>query len=90
MQPIPQPMIFDCKYVVPQGLTTVRYFDLWMNQFAHKTFYLLYEGNLFGTQQFKTLSDYNNFMMWNCGGGVIFALINGCKATINGMTINLN
>lgn len=60
-----------------------------MNQYAHKTFYLLYDGNLFGTSQFQTLTDYDNFIKWKCAG-VLFALINGCKATINGMTINLN
>lgn len=82
-------MFFKCTEVIPQGETIIRYFDLWMNQYAYKTFYIYYNGSQYGTQQFKTLSDYNTFLMWKCSGE-IFPLINGCKATINGMTINLN
>ena len=82
-------MYFDCSKISAQGMTIVRYFDLWMNQFAHKTFYLFYEGNQFGTQQFKTLDDYNNFLKWNCSG-TLFGLVNGCFALVNGNRINLN
>jgi len=90
VQEQPQQMFFYCKEVVPQGLTIVRYFDLWMNQHAHKTFYLFYNGNQFGTQQFKTFDDYNKWILWNCCSGQIFGLVNGCFALINGNRLNLN
>jgi len=83
-------MFFVCAEVIPQGLTIVRYFDIWMNQHAYKTFYLFYNGNLFGTPQFKTMSDFDNWMLWHCCDTEVLALVNGCYATINGFKINLN
>lgn len=91
VQEFPQLMYFRCDQITPVGMTIVRYFNTYtMCQYAHKTFYLLYKSELFGTQQFKTFEDYNNFRFWHCCDTEIILLVNGCNLTINGMNLNLN
>lgn len=81
----PQKMYFDCIYTIPKGLTTIRYFDLWMNQFAHKTFYFLYKGDLFGASNISTEKqfwDYTSCYSQNF-------LLNDCVMQMDGLNITL-
>lgn len=74
--------------VVPVGPTIVRYFDLRMNQYAHKTFYILYGQDLFGTSQFSTLAQFQAFLN-NLFPQPIMLLLNGCNMIINGKQVNI-
>lgn len=78
----PQTFNFRCDTVVPIGNTIIRYFTDDMCQVAHKTFYIRYGSDLFGTSQFTTEQQFWDFT--NCYPSVTFAYMNGCYLRLNG------
>ena len=78
----PETFYFRCDAVVPLGITTIRYFTDDMCQVAHKTYYIRYGSDLFGTNQFTTESQFWDYT--NCYPSVTFAYVNGCNLMING------
>lgn len=78
----PQMFYFKCNEAVPIGQTIIRYFNDDMCSVAHKTFYIQYKQDLFGTSQFTTTAQFWDFT--GCYAAVVFAEINGCNLKING------
>lgn len=78
----PKTFNFSCSDVTPIGNTIIRYFTDDMCQVAHRTFYIMYKGELFGTNQFSTVEQFWNYT--NCYPAIVYALSDGCEFRING------
>lgn len=78
-------MYFKSNEIVPIGQTIIRYFDIWMNQYAHKTFYISQQQDLFGTNQFQSFDDFWNYILPPTD-----LLIGDCNLQLFGMDFILN
>lgn len=79
-----QQIDFRCNLAMPIGLQVVRQFDGNECIKARKVFLIEYDGQLFGTLQFKTLEDFLNYRNNNCRP------IPDCRITYNGCYIMYN
>jgi hypothetical protein len=82
-------MYFKCDQLLPIGEAIVRYFDEEMCQVAKKTFYLNYGGQLLGTPQFKTITDFWKFQKLACCGDAYDLFIDGCQLLIDGQKMSI-
>lgn len=82
----PEYFVFNCSTVVPIGMTTIRYFNQDMCSIAHRTFYLRVGQELLGTNQFRTIDDFNKFTSMVCYD--YNSVIDGCNILIDGEQVN--
>ena len=82
LKEFPETFYFKCNKVVPVGNAVIRFFTDDMCQVAHKTFYIRYGLDLFGTSQFTTEQQFWDYT--NCYPNITFAFIEGCNLKING------
>jgi hypothetical protein len=82
----PVTVIMKCDEIRPIGLEVVRGFDPDYCIVAVQVFLVLSGTDTYGTTQFKSFDDYQNFVNSKCRRcpKVCLFLINGCQATING------
>lgn len=60
-------MTFFCDKAIPIGINIIRDFDEDGCGVATRVFLVLYEGQTFGTTQFKSRSEYDQWINTNCG-----------------------
>ncbi len=91
----PQTFYFPCNQVIPLGLQVVRNQSnvTWCIT-AKKSFIVTYNNQSFGTSQFKTIDQFNQYVSRSCGCcadiELCWLMINGCRITINGCQVLLN
>lgn len=86
----PQQENFRCNIAIPIGLQVVRQFDGNECIKARKVFLIEYDGQLFGTLQFKTLEDFLNYRNSNCRPvQSCKILFNGCYVMFNGCFVTI-
>lgn len=86
LQEFPASFEFDCDRISPIGMAVIRDYDDLLNIVARKVFLVLYNGETFGTTQFKSISDYDQFIKVNCQccPSRCIVLLNGCHLQLNG------
>lgn len=82
----PVTVIMRCDKVQPVGEAVVRGFDPDYCIVAIKVFLVLFNGDVYGTTDFKSLQDYWQYVgrQCKCCETLCYFTINGCLATING------
>lgn len=66
IQEFPPTMTFFCDKAIPLDVNIVRDFDDDGCGIAKRVFLVLYDGQTFGTTQFKSRSDYDQWVSTNC------------------------
>lgn len=88
VQEFPVQFYFRCDQLKPSGPTIYRYFDDAMCSVAIRVFNLNYNGELFGSTQFKTNEEFWRYWGAVCNGPQkIMLLLNGCNMVINGKKV---
>lgn len=91
IQEFPPVMTFYCNKVSPIGVDIVRDFDEDACGIATRVFLFLCDGQTFGTKQFKSRSDYDQFISTACSCcpelcgvklGDCFVFIGNCSVLI--------
>lgn len=92
IQEFPPVMTFYCNKVSPLGVNIVRDFDEDACGIAKRVFLFLYDGQTFGTTQWKSLTDYTQFISTACAccPQVCDVLLNGCRVMINNCFVSMS
>lgn len=85
-----QEFYFRCDQLKPSGPTIYRFFDEFMCSHAIKIFNLNYNGELFGSTQFRTRAEFWTYWSTLCNGPQkIMLLLNGCNMILNGKKVSI-
>lgn len=78
-----------CGKVTPIGLQTVREFDIEYCIVATDVYLVLYNGDTYGTQQFETFDEFEDYMAGECTccASLCTFTINCCEVTIDGCSL---
>lgn len=88
------PGIFDfpCDQITPIGINVVKSFDEDLGIIAKRVFVIQYNNHSFGSTQFKSLSDFNQYRGIECvccGCVECYPYINLCEISINGCIVQM-
>ena len=86
IQPSPGVFNFPCDKVIPIGVNVVRSFDESLDIVAMRVFEVNYNNHSFGSTQFKSLSDFQQYRQTACAccPAKCIILVNGCSLQLNG------
>lgn len=86
IQEFPKLFYFPCDQVIPLGVSVVKSFDQELNIVAKRVFLLQYQTQSFGSSQFESLSDFNQYISayCQCCPAKCIVLVNGCNLQLNG------
>lgn len=91
IQESPVTVLMKCEQVSPVGRQTVRDFDIDYCIVATDVYLVLYNGDTYGTHQFKTFDEFQSYIGGKCKCcDLVCNLTIGfdcCLATINGCTL---
>lgn len=84
----PPTVSFTCEEVFPYGVQIVRDYDADLTIIATRVFVFRYKNDLYGVNQFGSLTDWWTFINGVCGccpcPTGLMPTINGCSILING------
>jgi len=92
IQEFPPTYYFPCSQVHPQGEAVIRDYDDNTCIVARKVYLVEYGGNVFGTVQFDTYEEFEDYKSQSCtccGGGCV-VIIGGCVLLYNGCDLTYN
>lgn len=91
IQPMPGVFSFPCDKVIPIGVNVVRSFDESLDIVAKRVFEINYNNHSFGSSQFKSLSDFQQYQKGACAccPALCIILVNGCNLQLNGCDLVL-
>lgn len=86
IQPTPGVFNFPCDKVIPIGVNVVKSFDDMLDIIAKRVFEVEYNHHNFGSTQFKSLSDFQQYVSASCQccPAKCIILVNGCNLQLNG------
>lgn len=89
IQPVQGVFNFPCDKVTPIGVNIVRSFDDDLGIIAKRVFVIEYNNHSFGSTQFKSLNDFNQYygISCKCCPSHCIVLVNGCNLTLNGCNL---
>ncbi len=86
IQEFPATFNFPCDKILPIGVSVVKSFDENLAIVAKRVFAIEYNAQSFGSSQFKSLEDFNQYrgVACQCCPFHCAILINGCYLLLNG------
>ena len=86
IQSSPAVFNFPCNKVIPIGVNVVKSFDEALGIIATRVFEVEYNYQNFGSRQFKSLSDFQQYrnVACLCCPSKCIILVNGCNLQLNG------
>lgn len=92
IQPTPGLFNFPCGKVTPIGVNVVKSYDENLSIVAKRVFEVNYNNHSFGSSQFKSLSDFNQYVgvVCQCCPFHCAILMNGCVVLLNGCNFVLS
>jgi hypothetical protein len=91
IQEFPPTMTFFCGDVTPIGIDLVRDFDEDACGIVKRVFLILYNGSTFGTTQFKSRDEYDQYIQTqcNCCPQICYVKIGDCDVMIGNCLVSM-